>query len=364
MSGVADGARLAHRVWRGTDPLARVLRALLLVPAGAYRAAVALRNAAYDRRVLRSWPLPRPALGVGNLAVGGVGKTPVAAFLAGELLRRGARPGILLRGYRGGDEAGEHRARTPAAVVVADPDRRRGAERAVAGGAEALVLDDCLQHRAVRPDALLVVVAAETAGGPMWPLPAGPWREGLRALGRGDGVVVTYKAAAADAAAATARRLAPLTRSGLGVAAGLEIARLVPLAGGTPLAATWLAGREVVALCGIGEPGPFRTQLERLGARVRLHAYGDHHAFGPGDVAAAVAAAGPAGTVVTTAKDAVRLREAWPPAAPACLVAELAVRVTYGAEDLARLLDRIGRAAHPQPQREAAGVPPDPRMPQ
>ena len=363
MSG-SGGARLAHRVWRSTSPLAAGLRALLLVPAAAYRAAVALRNVAYDAGVLRSWRLPRSSLGVGNIAVGGVGKTPVAAFLAGELSRRGAKPGILLRGYRGGDEAEEHRARTPGAVVVADPDRRRGAERAVAAGAEVLVLDDCLQHREVRPDALLVVLAAETAGDPMWPLPAGPWREGLRALGRGDGVVVTYKTAAADLAAATARRLAPLTRSGIGVAAGLHIARLVPLRDGTPLAAGWLDGREVVALCGIGEPTPFRSQLERLGARVRLQAYGDHHAFRPADVDAALAAAGAAGTVVTTAKDAVKLRALWPSAAPACLVAELAVRVTYGEEDLSRLLDRIGRGAHPLNHREAAGAPPDRRMPQ
>ena len=361
---MADGARLAHRVWRASSPAARLLRAALLVPAAGYRAAVALRNAAYDLGVLRSSRLPLAAVGVGNLAVGGVGKTPVAAFLAGELARRGARPGLLLRGYRGGDEVAEHRARTPAAVVVADPDRRRAASQAVAQGAEVLVLDDCLQHRAVRPDALLVVVAAETAGEPMWPLPAGPWREGLRALGRGDGVVVTYKTAEAEAAASVARRLAPLTGSGIGVAVALEIARLVALAGGTPLAATWLHGRVVVALCGIGEPEAFRAQLERLGARVRLHAYGDHHAYRPAEVAEALAAAGPAGTVVTTAKDAARLRPLWPAAAPACLVAELAVRVTYGEEDLARLLDRIGRAAHPPTRSVAAGTPPDHRMPQ
>jgi len=363
VSAVRDGAGLAHRLWRSRSAGGRIARALLLLPAALYRAGAGLRNAAYDAGVLRARRLPLPSLGVGNLAVGGAGKTPVAAFLAGELARRGAKPGILLRGYRGGDEAEEHRARTPGAVVVADADRGRGAARAAAEGAEVLVLDDCLQHRAVRPDALLVVVAEETAAGPMWPLPAGPWREGLRALGRGDGVVVTYKTAGAEAAAATARRLAPRTGAGIGVAAGLAIARLVPLAGGTPLAAAMLAGRDVVAACGIGEPAPFRGQLERLGARVRLMAYGDHHAWRPDEVAAIAAAAGPGGTVVTTAKDAARLRPLWPAAGPACLVAELAVRVTYGAEDLSRLLDRIGRAAHPQHQRVAAGVPPDRRMP-
>jgi tetraacyldisaccharide 4'-kinase len=337
-------------------------RAALLAPAALYRLAVGVRNAVYDVGLLRSRPLPVPSLGVGNIAVGGVGKTPVAAYLAGNLARRGARPGILLRGYRGGEEAQEHRARTPEAVVVADPDRRRGAAEAVRAGAEVLVLDDCLQRRDLELDVMLAVVAAETAGDRMWPLPAGPWREGLGALGRCDGVVVTYKTVPADVAAAVARRLAPLTRTGLGVAAGLEIARLVPLEGGAVRAGAWLHGRDVVALCGIGEPGLFRSQLEGLGARVRVAAFGDHHRYVPTDLVAVFAASGPDGLVVTTAKDAVKLRPVWPAAAPPCFVAELDVHVMYGADPLARLLDRLGRAAHPRPNPAAAVVPPDRRM--
>jgi tetraacyldisaccharide 4'-kinase len=358
-------AALAQLLWRSPSPGARLARALLLLPAGVYRAGVGVRNAAYDLGVLRVRQLPGPSVGVGNIAVGGVGKTPVAAFLAQELARRGAKPGILLRGYRGGDEAEEHRARTPEAVVVADADRRRGAAQAIAAGAQALVLDDCLQRRDLRPDVLLAVVAAETAGDRMWPLPAGPWREGLGALGRCDGVVVTYKTATADVAAAVAKRLAPRTREGLAVAAGLEIARLVPLVSGTPPAGgvAWLDGRDVVAVCGIGEPALFRAQLERLGARVRLAAFGDHHRYRPSDLAAAFAAAGPEGVVVTTAKDATRLRPVWPQPAPACVVAELDVRVTCGEDALARLLDHLGRAAHSRPNPAAAVVPPDRRMP-
>jgi tetraacyldisaccharide 4'-kinase len=118
----------------------------------------------------------------------------------------------------------------------------------------------------------------------------------------------------------------------------------------------------VVALCGIGEPGLFRAQLEQLGAKVRLAAFGDHHRYGPSDLAAVIAAAGPDGLVVTTAKDAVRLRPVWPEPAPACFVAELEVRVTCGADALARLLDQLGRAAHPRPNPAAAVVPPDRRM--
>jgi len=358
-----DGAALAQAVWRSPALWARAARGALLLPALGYRAGSGLRNAAYDLGLLRAHRLPAPALGIGNIAVGGVGKTPVAAYLAAELARRGARPGILLRGYRGGDEAEEHRARVPAAVVVADADRRRGAAQAVAAGATVLVLDDCLQRRDVRPDALLAVLAAETDGERMWPLPAGPWREGLGALGRCDGVVVTYKAAGAAAAAAAARRLATRTREGLAVAAGLAIGRLVPLAGGTPLAGGWLFGRDVVAVCGIGDPRPFRLQLERLGARVRLASFGDHHAFTRADVDAVLALARADATVVTTAKDAYRLRPLWPATAPPCLVAELDVQISDGEEPLARLLDRLGSVAQLRTNPAAAVAPPDRRMP-
>ncbi len=345
MSGGAPLGSVARRVWYGESVGMRLARAALLVPAAFYRAGVLLRNAAYDARVLRARGLPAPSVGVGNLEAGGTGKTPVAAYLARELARRGARPGILLRGY-GGDEPTEHAEAVPGAVVVAEADRYRGAVRAVRAGATALVLDDGLQRRDVRVDVLLAVVAAESAGDRMWPLPAGPWREGLGAVGRCDGVVVTYKVAPADAAAALAGRLAPGTRQGVGVAAGLKLARFLPLTGGAPADAERLAGQDVVAVCGVGAPERFGAQLEHLGARVRLLDFGDHHAYRRGDVKAIVAAAAGA-LVVTTAKDAVKLRTLWPAEGPECLVAELEVRVTHGATELARLLDRV----RPQPNR-------------
>jgi tetraacyldisaccharide 4'-kinase len=340
VSARIDLAVLAHRMWSGEGRWAPALAAVLLVPSAGYRAAVALRNAAYALGLRRSRTLPRPSIGTGNLAVGGTGKTPLAAHFARELVRRGARPGILLRGYGGGDEAAEHAERVPEAVVVADADRIRGATRAVAEGADVLVLDDCLQHRKVRPDVLLAVVAAEAAGSRMRRLPAGPWREGLAALGRCDGVVVTFRTAASETAAELARRLAPRTRARLGVAAELGLARFLPLGADGPLPPAALSGRRVVAVCAIGTPELFRAQLEALGARVQLLAFGDHHAYSAADVVAAAALAGPDGLVVTTGKDAVKLRPIWGADGPACLVAEVDVRVTYGHEALGGLLDR------------------------
>lgn len=356
MSRRVDWGLVAHWVWRSRSPAAALMRAVLLPAAGAYRLGVLARNAAYDAGVLGAARLVRPAVGVGNLAVGGVGKTPIASLLAGELARRGLRPGILLRGY-GADETAEHRSAVPEAIVVADPDRRAAAARAAAEGAEVLVLDDCLQRRDVLPDVLLAVVSAESAGDRRWPLPAGPWREGLGALGRADAVVVSHKTASAGQASALAERLARRARSGRAMTIELALGQFLPLAGGEPEGPESVAGRTVLAVCGIAEPELFATQLVRAGATVRIMAFGDHHAYDASDVRAIAQAAAPGSLVVTTAKDAVKLGPLWPADGPACRVAALAVRVTSGAETLGALLDRVAGATRRAFNTEAAEPP-------
>ena len=97
---------------------------------------------------------------------------------------RGLGPGILLRGY-GNDEVLVHQHAVPEAQVIADPDRAAGAERALATGAQVLVLDDAYQRLDVRRDLNIAVVSAETSRAVRWPLPAGPWREAVAALGAG-----------------------------------------------------------------------------------------------------------------------------------------------------------------------------------
>lgn len=344
---VAGGAlgRVARAIWCAPGPAAALARGALLLPAVLYRAAILARNAAYDARWLSIRRLPVPSVGVGNLAVGGAGKTPVARFLADALAGRGRRVGILLRGY-GDDEVREYRAALPDAVVVADADRHRGAAEAVRQGADVLVLDDCLQRRDVEPDLMLALVAAESWGGVRWPLPAGPWREGVAALRRADAVIVTCKSAPVDRGEALAASLASLTRRRMGLVAELTPAHLLPLGGGEPrLVREVVEGRKVVALCGIGAPDPFAAQLRALGAaQVDLVAFGDHHAFTPSDVSAARGRAGADGFVVTTEKDAVKLRGLWPPGPPPCWVAVLDVSIRRGDDTLARLLDELSGA--------------------
>jgi tetraacyldisaccharide 4'-kinase len=314
------------------------------------------RNAAYDAGALRGEPTVIPSVGLGNLASGGVGKTPLAAYLARELLRRGAKPAVLLRGY-GCDEARELSRLVPEAAVVADANRHAGAARAASLGACVAVLDDCLQRRDVVPDIMLAVLSLETMGPVRYPLPAGPWREGLGALGRAEAVVVTWKSGSEPEAARLAAELATRTRVGVGMVAQLAITSFRGLEGDETVDAAALRGRTVVALCGVGEPELFAAQLESLGASVRLLAHGDHHAFTDRDVRSAISAAGADGVVVTTGKDAVKLEHLWPVRGPGCLVASLEVRFTRGAETLAAWLDRLAASARQTSNDRAAGAP-------
>jgi catechol 2,3-dioxygenase-like lactoylglutathione lyase family enzyme len=110
----------------------------VLLPASAlWRIAVAGKTFAHERGWSGVTALPKPTVAIGNLTVGGSGKTPIAAWVAGYFASRGVRPGILLRGV-GGDESGVHRDLVPAAVVIENADRAAGAVRAVAAGAEVL----------------------------------------------------------------------------------------------------------------------------------------------------------------------------------------------------------------------------------
>ena len=319
-----NAARVARWLWGGSRA-ARAARVPLVPLAVAYGAAMRLRAAAYRRGLFSVEALSLPVVAVGNLSVGGTGKTPLAAWIAAYYAARGVKPGILVRGY-GADESLVHQRLVPEAVVVADPDRGAGARRALAGGADVLVLDDAFQHLRVARDLNIVVVSAESAAAPRWALPAGPWRERWQAVDRADWIVVTRKRAGNEAARTLAAQLATLG-GGVPVAvAHLRIARLEGLQSGTRHATDVVRGRRVVAAAGIADPESFAAQLTQLGAGVQLVAYQDHQRYDAGKVERLVRAARETDYVVVTEKDAVKLRDRWPRGVPEPLVAALDVR--------------------------------------
>lgn len=327
-------------LWHDRGAAARGARALLVPASLGYRGLMALRAAAYDRGVLRSRPLPLPSVAVGNLTVGGTGKTPVASWIAGYAASRGARPGILLRGYGGGDEAAVHRLLVPEAIVVADPDRHAGAARARAAGAQMLVLDDAYQRLDVRRDVNIALVSAESEDGSPWVLPAGPWREGRGALGRADVMVVTRRRASREEAAALGRRLGDRWRRDWATL-HLALAAFTTLRLGRRLPLDTVSGRRVVVAAGIADPASLERQVTALGATAQLVAYQDHHRYSAADLGRLAQAARSADYVVVTQKDAVKLRDRWPAEAPEPLVAELAVQWETHGDAVTRILERL-----------------------
>jgi tetraacyldisaccharide 4'-kinase len=290
-------------LWRSDSLLARVARGVLTPAALVYRGGLALRDASsrVEEPVL-------PVVSVGNLTVGGTGKTPIAAWIVGELRVLGAKPAVIMRGYAGGDEIAVHRRLNPGIPVIGDADRVAGVVRAKARGANVAVLDDAFQHRRIARVSDIVLVSADAWNGEVRLLPAGPWREPLSALRRASVVIVTRKAVDESRADAVTRALGV---SGVPVAvARLSLGNLMTL-GGDERPLETIRDAAILAIAGIGDSRAFFAQLRAAGARVTAHAFRDHHAFTPAD-ASALARAAAGAPVVCTLKDAVKLEREWP----------------------------------------------------
>jgi tetraacyldisaccharide 4'-kinase len=336
-------ARLAEDVWTRRTRGGRLAGALLAPASWSYGAVVAARNRRYDRGGALVERVPARVVSVGNLTVGGSGKTPFTLWLASRLAARGRRVAIVARGYRkrlpgvvvvgrdgtplvsardGGDEA-VLLARRFAGPVVVGEDRVAAAREACrAFAAEVIVLDDGFQHRRLGRDLDIVLLASDPSVERL--LPAGPLREPLGALARAGAIVAMD---APPAVLAVGPRGLPRFQ------ARTAATTLVEVRDGR-----WrerdvdtLAGRDVVALAGIARPERFVASLEALGARVRRREFlADHHGYDGNDLAR-VAAWAAHGLVVTTEKDLVKLAdlERDPPV--------LALRVSACAEPAAEL---------------------------
>ena len=339
---VAD--RFLKRRWESTSPFSRLVGAVLAPLSWLYAAAVRMRNAAYDRGTFATHSLGRPTVSIGNLTVGGTGKTPLASWFAQQLLAAGERPAILLRGY-GGDEVLVHEHLVPSALVVVGADRIASAAHARARGATVLVLDDGFQHRRAQRDADVVLVSADRHQ-TVRMLPAGPWREPAESLRRATHIVVTRKRTLPQGAkqvAGDVSRLAP--------DAEVSIVHLAPDAlvrwdTGERKRLELLIGARALVICAIGDPQAFVAQLQQLGARCAARTYSDHYAFSRDDVRQLVDDSTSADFAVCTLKDAVKLGPLWPPAAQPLWYLSQCVSIEHGAESLDGLVRRLAASAH------------------
>ncbi len=299
----------------------------------------------HERLYGASWARPSarppvPVVVVGNLTVGGSGKTPVVIALARHLMAAGRQPALLSRGYATPRSAGLRRVRAdddPALSgdepvllaaatglpVWAGRDRARALLAAVAAGADVVLADDGLQHQRLERSFEIVLIDGERGFGNGWLLPAGPLRQPVSRLDTAD--LVLHRGAPADPSL-PGRRF------------DLVVDALLRLGDAEPVAPKSLAGQPVSALCGIANPAQFARTLEDLGMRPRLHAFPDHHAFSTGDLA------GIPRPIVTTAKDAVKLgRLVSGPAAEGILV--LQVSAALPADTLHRVTEHVQQFA-------------------
>lgn len=324
----------------------------LLPMSGLYGALVRARNWRFDHHPGATRRARVPVISVGNLSVGGTGKTPMVIEIVRRLREWGRRPAILTRGYRAprgqtADEVLEFREALPDVQVVVNPDRVAGATEAVARhGAESLVLDDGFQHRRLARDLDIVLIDALNPWGGGHVLPAGRLREPCSGLRRADVFVVTR----ANQAAAAAVQMVEEWLRHFGdqpiLRANVEAGAIIDMDGAslTPAA---LTGRTVLAACGLGNPRTFVHLVEQFTERrCALASFDDHHYYRPTDVTRLQHAARRAGAdvVVTTRKDWVKLAPLWPAAGPTLW--RLDVRLVLPAADEldARLRRALGSA--------------------
>lgn len=305
--------RLIRGQTRGVPAtLARGGLAALSLP---YALGVWCRNLAFDRGWRTIVDAPIPVISVGNLTVGGTGKTPVVALLARRLRDRGARVAILSRGYGANDGANDE------ALVLEqclpDVPHLQGHDRAELAQIAAdelesqiLILDDGFQHRRLERDLDIVLLDATDPFGGGRLLPAGLLRESPGSLRRADLILATraekVSQAQLDDLLDAARRWAP----GIPIGAVRFEPRALFRHGGPGQELAWLRGQRIVAFCGIGNPDSFWRTLGELGAEVRAtRPFGDHHAYSRAEVEELAAWAGTekVAAAVTTQKDHVKL---------------------------------------------------------
>jgi ATP-binding cassette, subfamily B, bacterial MsbA len=298
------------RAWYGGQWWPNLLRPV----SGVYGWAMRRRRQRYLTGALPSWRAPVPVIVVGNVSVGGTGKSPFVIWLVNWLKAQGFKPGVVSRGYGGsarryplpvdattatveaGDEAPMIAARTGAPTMVA-PDRV-AAVRALLESADCdiIVADDGLQHYALARDIEIAVVDGNRQLGNGLCLPAGPLREPSDRLQEVDWVVVNGVPTGL-VAEEWPMRVRPIA--------------FVNLLGGHRIAASSFGGAVVHAVCGIGNPSRFYDTLVELGVDPIMASLPDHHVFEASDLVFDDHL-----PVIVTEKDATKIRELDPTALP------------------------------------------------
>ena len=313
-----------------------------------YGSVVRVRNRYYDSGK-NVHTVSRPVIAVGNLTVGGTGKTPLVTWIVKRLREHGHNPAIVMRGYASidpvnADEAVEYRQRLDEIDVIVGSDRVATVNAYIeqGGKADCFVMDDGFQHRRIARDLDIVVMDYLRDPFVQRMLPAGWLREPIDGLKRCDAVVVSHATRVEPQLSRKVEELsgAPPIAWTKHHWSGLE---MHDVSGATEHTLGWLTGKSVAVRLGIGYPGPVIEALVRLGAKIakQLHA-GDHQPFSNEELAQLVATSTGVDAIVMTLKDWVKAKDVIDLHAMKCpiVVPTLELEVVEGSQDLeAKLLD-------------------------
>ena len=359
---------------------ANALKFVLGGLAKVYEQAVQLRLGLYRRRLFRPQELGCPVVSVGNLTVGGTGKTPVAEMLARELQRRGRRVAILSRGYksvprpfaqrlrnkifkhldlfpprivsdgkdvlldsrRAGDEPHMLAKNLPGVCVLVDKDRVKSGLHALRHfDSDVLLLDDGLQYQRLRHRIDVVLVDSQAPFGNEHLLPRGTLREPPANLRRASYIVVTKSGPKPDNALLA--RLRKLNRTAAIIECNHAPRHWQDLSTGERLPLNHLKGRHVGAMSGIARPESFEEGVRQLGAMVEISkAFADHHRFTKKEILRFLEWCDRRSldALVTTEKDAVRFPDIDNPSVP-MLFLRVEIEILRGREHWEELLGRL-----------------------
>ena len=300
---------------RRHGPMATLLRGLLRVCETPYSWAMRIRNRRYDRGQIASHLVDVPVISVGNLTLGGTGKTPLVEWVARFFRDRGVRVSIISRGYAASeegrnDEALELHLALPDVPHLQNADRVEAAHTAIEElGTELIVLDDGFQHRRLDRDLDIVLLDATEPFGFDHVFPRGTLREPLAGLERADVVVLSR----ADMLPVDERQTIRQRAAQLASKAAWCEVRHAPQklvnAHGESCTLESIAGKRVAACCAIGNPAGFRYTIDSLGAEVvAWREFPDHHVFTRDDVESLARWAEGAEATLCTRKDLVKLQ--------------------------------------------------------
>ncbi len=256
----------------------------------------------------------KPVISIGNITVGGAGKTPLVIWLARKLKDKGLRPVVLTRGYmpqasKGSDEVDMLNEQIPLIPVLAGADRVNNI-RNNAFPVDVYIADDAFQHWPLQRDLNIVAIDAANPFGRGHLLPAGILREPLSSLKRADVFVLT-KTGALGSTQILSSKLKEINSKALIVESRYKSVGVVDVFDTQRMPENFLNDKPVVGFCAIGDPLSFESSLKSCGAKIlKLFTYMDHHVYTRDDVQRMVefCRAGKAQVLVTTHKDAVKLK--------------------------------------------------------